>query len=361
MQKRVSVHNIFQQSSAILITLSGAAALLFLSKPAAAGATLAMQRCAAALIPSLFPFMVLSAFGMHTGVFDDIGKVFSPFMRHAFHLPACATGALLLSLTGGYPVGAQCVKTLYQQKKITLRQAQHMVLFCFGAGPCFVISVAGITLLGNAQAGILLYLSQVVSAVVLGFLLSRSQPPAAKAEKPPAARGEDLSTAFVASVETSCRSMLLMCAYVILFGTIGALLQSLFTQAPGIFQYGTDILFEVTAGIHACAAHFGIPWMAFALGWGGLSVHFQIFALAKELCVSKQKFFLCRLFQGGFSALVCWGLSPLLTVETSTEALAQWNTSLSVDFYRSGLLFPALFLMCVVFLFSLPTKSMKKR
>ena len=67
----------------------------------------ALSLCAGTVIPSLFPFLVISGLLIALGFGEWLAPHFSGLMTPLFRLPGQASGPLLLGLVGGYPIGAQ--------------------------------------------------------------------------------------------------------------------------------------------------------------------------------------------------------------------------------------------------------------
>ena len=78
---------------------------------------------------------------------------------------------VLLSLIGGYPMGAKSIAGLLEQGRLDRATAQRMLPFCCCAGPSFIITAVGSGMFGSAQAGILLYLVQLFVSILLGAVL----------------------------------------------------------------------------------------------------------------------------------------------------------------------------------------------
>ena len=88
--------------------------LLIFSKECADGAFSGVEMCINVLIPSLFPFMAVSSFTVKSGISDFLGKPFGKIMKSVFGLSPCFAPILLLSVTGGYPIGAKSCNGLYK-------------------------------------------------------------------------------------------------------------------------------------------------------------------------------------------------------------------------------------------------------
>ena len=85
----------------------------------------ALTLCAGTVIPSLFPFMTVTALLVRLGFGQWLAPHTAGLMAPLFRLPGCASSALLLGLVGGYPIGARTAAELDE-----LRRAHQ--LLCAG-------------------------------------------------------------------------------------------------------------------------------------------------------------------------------------------------------------------------------------
>ena len=124
-------------------TIVGGLGMLFLildSRTALLGATEGLELCIRTVVPSLFPFILLSnlilgqAFGDRNGL-RLAGRIFS--------LPAGSESLLIPAFAGGYPVGAQCIGKAYSDKMLSRQEAQRLLSFCSNAGPSFLFGMVG--------------------------------------------------------------------------------------------------------------------------------------------------------------------------------------------------------------------------
>ena len=155
--------------------LPAAAMILVLLSPqqAAEAVRQSMQLCAGSVVPSLFPFLVLSAMMMSS----NPSAAPSPVSVLADCLGCSSTGArvFLLSLLGGYPVGPRLIGQLVRRGDLSLPEAEHLLLFCNNAGPAFVLGFVGLGLLGSLRAGVLLYLVHALCALLIALLFRPRQ------------------------------------------------------------------------------------------------------------------------------------------------------------------------------------------
>jgi sporulation integral membrane protein YlbJ len=349
------------KSSGLLLAavLTAACALLIFPAQAAQGARNGVEYSLNILLPSLYPFMVLSVFVVKCGLAEKLGAVLEKPTQALFHLPGSAAVSVVMSVIGGYPAGARSAAALRSEGLITDKQAEQMMYFCVNAGPSFVITAVGIGFLGNAQAGAVLFASQLISFLIMGILSGlparRKKDTARDAAKRNTTQ-HGTAEAFIVSAADAAYSTLMMCCLVILFAAGMNLLRMALTS-PVVSVFCSAVL-EVTGGC-ADLARTGAPLWCFALamGWGGICVHLQVIACLGSIQIRKGRFALCRLIQGCISALVCWCLTQLFPpcAETFT------NTNEPIVGATSGSIpaAAALALLCVVLLFSMPHQKLE--
>ncbi|MBQ1991922.1 MAG: hypothetical protein II233_04010 [Clostridia bacterium] len=328
------------------------------------GALQGLLYCGNILIPSLFPFMVLSAFIVTGGFADIIGKYLSPVTKRIFHTGGATGGVILLGMCGGFPVGAKGVATLYNENKIDLDTAKALSMFLVGGGPGFVVCVVGGTLYNSVTTGLILWASQLVAQIILGIFACRKLKyiPISKnkATKVP------LSNAIVEATESGIHSIFLLCGMVIIFSSFFGLCEDLHITDYLIILLGAlgipenisqsilNSLWEVTKGCSSCCDLSAPLWLtAFALGWGGICVHFQVYSLTSSINIPKTKFTLYRLAQGVISAIIS---AIVFTFYTPSQATynSQSNIPIVCNSYIGSI---ALVMMCIIFTLSVSQKS----
>lgn len=346
-----------------------AMALLSFPEEVKDGVRASVLYCLTALIPSLFPFMVLSCLMVQSGAGELLGRPLAFPTRWGFRLPGCCAAPVIMSFLGGYPAGARSAALLLEQGKITREQAGRMMLFCVNPGTAFVVTYLGGGVLGSYRAGWLLFFSVTLSGLLLGLLSGlRGKIPPKKQEARPIKTGG----ALVRSVSGAAQSMLIMCACIVSFGALSTLL-----HATGAYQAlvrlldaqsfltppetaaALSFLLEVTGGVgDAVRFHAGLPLYAFGLAFGGLCVHLQVFAMFPgEFPVKKWLFFLFRLLHGLLSAICCQLLCGLLPGGT-LETAAPIGTVQAFSGTAAGGL--SLLLLCAAFLVAVGKEGNKK-
>ena len=164
----------------LLAVLCCFSALLLLPEISAQAARDAMLLCAQTLIPSLFPFFVLSSLLIACGASELLSALLSPLMRPLFGLSGAGAAALALGLCGGYPVGARTAAELVENGALSQEEGERLLAFCNNAGPGFLLGVCGAGVFSSSRAGAALYLTHVAAALCAGLLIRRALPLFAK-------------------------------------------------------------------------------------------------------------------------------------------------------------------------------------
>ena len=309
------------------------------------------------LIPSLFPFMFLSNFAVEYGISSKVGRVLAPFTEKVLYLPSEAGITVLLSLIGGFPVGAVGINALYKQGKISEKQAQRMLCFCVNSGPAFLISVVGAELYDSELIGIILLISQILSSLIIGIVLglfARRKEPLQKTVGNAQTKAE-FAPAFIISAKNACAATINLCALVVLFSSFSSIfLTTLNIDGQSTIGIIIKSILEVTDGCNCIAdSHLPIYFTSLAVGWSGICVHFQIFAAAENLIINKTSFTLARIFNGALSAALTFAATLFIVIDNevfSNFVESEPNFS-SSSFYGSL----ALFVSSVLFLIFMNT------
>ena len=294
------------------------AGLLCYSKAVSAAMTQALALCVQVLLPSLFPFFVLSSMFISTGIIQRLSPRLEKPFQWLFGLPGSFGAALLLGAAGGYPVGAKTIATLYQQGQCSKRDAEKALRFCNNAGPAFLISAVGASLLQDPHAGLKLYAVHVLSALIIGFIY-RKNTDHVKYHCITADHMRSTATIslFLRAVTDAFSSFLNVSAFVLIFSVISTMLQQLplidslhCLPGGGILWYGLLAGFlELTSGV-ACLTQGGLPpsillpALSFLCGWGGCSVQFQTISLLHDAGLSCSQYLKSKLLQGILAALI---------------------------------------------------------
>lgn len=94
------------------------------------------------MIPTLFPFMVLSGIMIRMDLTDSFVKLVKPFFTPLFRVNGNCLYAIITGFLCGFPMGAVVTAQLYDRKMITKSEAEYLLSFCNNIGPVYFISFA---------------------------------------------------------------------------------------------------------------------------------------------------------------------------------------------------------------------------
>lgn len=92
------------------------------------------------MIPTLFPFMVLSGIMIRMNMTGTFVKILTPVLGKLFKLNADCIYGIAIGFLCGFPMGAHVAAELYEHKKISRVEATLLLSFCNNIGPVYFLS-----------------------------------------------------------------------------------------------------------------------------------------------------------------------------------------------------------------------------
>ena len=129
-----------------------------------------LSLCLNTVIPSLFPFMIISALITVGGYASDIGRFFEKPFFLIFGTSPCASCAAALGFLCGYPVGALSASEMLDKGDISKEELEYLLTFINVPSAAFVIGGVGGMLLSK-RLGVAIYVSIILAATISGMIL----------------------------------------------------------------------------------------------------------------------------------------------------------------------------------------------
>lgn len=123
------------------------------------------------VLPSLFPFMVITLIFIKTGIAERAALPLKK-VTGLFGLPPAAAACFLISLCSGYPAGAKAVSEFYDGGCLTARDCKKLAPLCSTSGPLFIIGSVGVKMLSDKSAGWKILLAHAAAVLVTGLIIS---------------------------------------------------------------------------------------------------------------------------------------------------------------------------------------------
>lgn len=294
--------------------------LLFFSEEVTSGVQKGISVCLSLMIPSTFLFLILTDVLSKSRAGALLARPFF-FLSKLFRIRRCDTDIVVLSLIGGYPVGARILADRVKSGQIDKKSASRMLAFCVNSSPAFLYTGIGISLFHSAAVGCIFLASSLFACLITGAVsrIGAFYPEADSAASNAKAKICP-SVMLFSAVKKGVQSMALICGFVVLFSAcmplFSAFLSRFLPQEAAACICG---LLEVCTG---CASLFSSGYqnpMAAAMlfsSFGGVCVFLQIGAVLHGSGVSIRPLLLWRVFYSAAATGLTVFLSRFLPPDT---------------------------------------------
>ena len=258
-----------------------------------------IDRCMTTLIPSLFPFMVLSSFFIECDALSLFGRLFGKRFQMLFGVSNKALAAVFAGLLFGFPIGTLSLIALCDRKEITQNELYRSMGICGIPSFGFTVNTVGISLFSDRAFGIFLYFSSFAAAVICGIVSGNEKKDSYIISISPA-KNKKASEMITNAIISSAKAVFTLCAYVVFFSCVSKCLITEVNGAPEISALLGSVL-ELTCGAFSSSPVDGV-WgyilCGFTIGWSGLSVHLQTATLLQNRTERLSLYFLQKALQG---------------------------------------------------------------
>ena len=285
---------------------AGMVVMILDARTAIEGAQSGVALCIQTVIPSLFPFLMLSALLSDT-LIGFRSRVFNPICR-MLRIPDGSAPLLLAGILGGYPVGAQCISNAFEQGRLSAATAKRLLAFCNNCGPAFIFGMVG-GIFREKWTPWALWFIHLISALVVSVLI-----PAKK--EPPIITVRKNEMTIKQAMHRSLRAMANICGWVILFRVMIRFLQVWFLwYLPVELQAAICGILEMTNGcVELCRV--GDPSVQFILcaallGFGGVCVTMRTYSVLHPN-IDRRMYFPGKVIQSALSAILAGVIQILI-------------------------------------------------
>lgn len=293
------------------------------------------------IIPSVFPYIVLAKYLCNSDALDIFEVFPGKIIAKIFKLSNCSIKPFICSLFCGYPSGALGVRDLHSQNKIKTEEAQRVICFTNNAGPLFVISVIGGNMLGSLYKGVIIYIIQITTAFVFGYVISAGKKTSPIYKVQSQRRKADLCLTIKESILTTVNicgfmiSAFVMCECAKIAINAMHINYSIAKHLSLFF----DGMFEISAGV-SHATRYEYSALSFGLicgfvSWSGISVIMQIKSVSGSI-ISTFKICVAKFIQGILAFVLGYIFAPGNHMSIKTASIAP---TITVSLLSSVILF----------------------
>jgi len=269
------------------------------------------------LIPSLFPFFIVTDLLIQYGFIELIGELLKNIMNNFFHLPGEASFVLIGSLISGFPSSSKYIKELLESNKIDENEANYLLKFNHFSNPLFVIGTIGIMLLNNKKVGLLILCIHILSNFVIAIIYRPKYNKYKKEKisiitaitkmyKKRNSNNYSFSEILTNSIFKTIHTLLLLLGIITIFIILSTILKEFFVLPPLSGAMLNGIL-EMTGGIKAIS-NINIPLnikasiITFFISFGGLSIHMQVMSILSGFNIKYTSYFASRILHAIISS-----------------------------------------------------------
>ncbi|MGB9678981.1 MAG: sporulation integral membrane protein YlbJ [Thermoanaerobacteraceae bacterium] len=291
------------------------------------------------ITPSLLPFFIGSELLIQMGIVHFLGTFLEPIMRKVFRVPGSGSFAMAIGYTSGYPVGAQIISRLWEEKLCTTTEAERLMAFCNNSGPLFMLGAVAIGMFNNNIIGYIIIASNYLSAITTGILFrfykkdiktntyKIDKPLKSAFKKMYDVRNENkksfssiLSDAIIKSMNT----IIMIGGYIVFFSVIieflnlyGVLifLSHIISPFFSVLNFDNRIvpsflsgMLEITVGSNLISQtqvpiNQKIIIVSSIIAWGGISIHGQVMSVIAKTKIAYFPYFMAKLIQFVFAGI----------------------------------------------------------
>ncbi len=325
--------------------------LLLFPEACIAGAKQGLLLWFQTVLPTLFPFMLLSKLMVTLRMSANLSWWFYPILHRLFGCSREGCYPIIIGMFSGYPVGAATVADLKRQNRISPEEGNFLLCLCNNASPMFLLEFTAAFCLGLASGKKYLFFCIILCGAVISSLLVHKWFRGVTHFLPPTPSGESRShrsrhsrnkeqgslspnsksvqtaplrkitsgTLFPLLDETIMKTLEILVktgAYIIIFSLLANVLLSVpFLPLPFLASLGG--MLEITSGsgiLHTCidAPLLRLVIISGITGFGGLSATAQTFSVIHGCGLSGKSYILCKMLNGILCALLAWIFHPFL-------------------------------------------------
>lgn len=263
------------------------------------------------VIPSLFPFMILSYIMMYSPIINLIHRIFTPLFKKTFGLSGSASYVFILGSLSGYPMGGILINELVTTQKITHKEGEFLLTFCNNPSPMFVIGYICTDLLNKSQLGwpvlISIYIGNFITAVIMKKLHYKTIPTDVHHVVPK--RNEYSFHMFDGCIFRTAEILVKIGGYMILFSIPIMLLSESSIQYP-IWTFLLSLI-ELSNGAHLLATmsasiNLKISFIASLCAFGSLSVLGQTASVVSPSKLKVKPYFIAKSIHAISTFIIAW-------------------------------------------------------
>lgn len=288
-------HNIFRNALIFIILLLSLTNPGIVTKGALDGLDLWYK----ALIPALFPFMILSNVIINLGLTEGVNLFMRP-LTFILRLKKEAGYGIFAGLFFGYPACAVACCNLVKNNIISKEDANICIASFNNVSPAFISGFVCMKILGSMRyflpVFLIFYSCTLITAFVIRYIIFRKyKSNDISASLPLPQKGSVIDK----SILTALKNIGKLGGYIIIFSIFSHYIMSVINFHPEILC----MLVEITTGLTVARCHYltVLPFISF----GGICGMFQTFSVDERNIIDKKIYLLGKFISAMTAFAVC--------------------------------------------------------
>lgn len=253
--------------------------------------------CYSKLIPSLYPFYVLSTMILYTTSYYGNNKVINIILDNC----KIYANEILIGCICGFVVGAKGICKKFRNE-YNEKDFNRAIFLSSNAGIGFVVGCIGGLLYNDILFGIYLYSIQIFSGFIL-FKFNREKDKLDDISQVDLPKYNILDI-IVKAIKTSSKTILTICGFSIFFSTVYELIILIFKLKNNSFLCTiVQIILDFSKGTFQIFQLHNYELksflIGFCVGFGGICTYMQICSECESFPFEKFKFLVLKIIQGG--------------------------------------------------------------
>ena len=267
------------------------------------------------LIPSIFPFFVLSDILITYHITNYIPKWIKNAFSYIFGVNNNVVSIFFLTIFSGFPAGARMIRMMYDKEIINLKDVEQALIFTHFSNPLFVVSTVGGCFLKSIKLGYIVLISHYLGNIILGIIFRGNYDKSNNDYTEDNVKCQSFGEVLINAIKSSVDILLLILGIISFF----LIISSLIINVINLNSYN-EVLFrgilEFTMGIrylsyldisHIYKAVISTMFISF----GGFSVYMQVMSQFIDISISRLKYFSVRVLHSIISGIICFILCIL--------------------------------------------------
>ncbi len=253
---------------------------------------------------SLFPMFIINDLLINENIPFYFYKLFNNLFKKIFKTSGILAFILIMSLISGTPSSAYIIKNMYLDKKITVEEANHYLMFTYFSNPLFLTLMLSLSF--NTHTLLKIILIHYISNIIIGIIIRNKAPKISNNNI--YIKNTSISSALIKSINKSMSTLLMILGTITFYMLIIYIINSILPLNNTLKVIISGFI-EITKGLNLLnSLNISLKLkeiMAVSIiSFGGLSINTQVKSILEDTNINYKYFLKGRILQTLISILL---------------------------------------------------------